>query len=332
MKLVSPAGASAPTLAAGTADAAGAPRGGAPVEVTPAFTVLDGPGLGDCHRLAGDRRTLVFGRGTAAHVRLADPTVSRLHARAFVVLAAGGGGGGAERVRIVDMGSRNGTHVNGVRVGESCLAAGDKIHLGDVLLRFDLLDPREARFMDEVASRIRDAATDPLTGLAQRSVLAREGAGRLARCQARGEPCALLMIDLDRFKQLNDRYGHAAGDEALRAAGRAVRAAVRECDLAARYGGEEFVVLLAGAGRAEALAVARRIAVELASTPLPGLPPDERITASQGLSVAGAAGAAETLEELLRRADLALLRAKRAGRDRIEHASVASARSPSVGS
>jgi len=283
-----------------------------PADARPALTVLDGPRLGECHRLEPEDRAIVIGRGTKAQFVLPHPTVSKLHARVFAVRD-----GEAERVKIVDMGSRNGTYLNGEKVDEALLEPGDRILVGEVLLRFDWVDPIEARFLSTVASKLAQAERDGLTGLFRRSVLNELGDRTVSRCQARQEPCAILMIDLDHFKRLNDTHGHQAGDEALRTAAQAVLRSVRERDVAVRYGGEEFVVILANTSREKAVEVSRRISAALKGSKVPGLSETVTMTASQGLAMCGVA---ETLEDAVRRADRALLKAKRDGRDRLETA------------
>jgi diguanylate cyclase (GGDEF)-like protein len=123
-----------------------------------------------------------------------------------------------------------------------------------------------------------------------------------------GEQVSVGMIDLDRFKSYNDRYGHPAGDRLLKAAGAAWSGALRRSDILARYGGEEFIVLLPGADQAQATKVLDRVR---AVTP-------EDQTFSAGVATWDYR---ESPEELIARADEALYRAKDAGRDRIVRAS-----------
>jgi diguanylate cyclase (GGDEF)-like protein len=129
-------------------------------------------------------------------------------------------------------------------------------------------------------------------------------------------PEAILLLDLDHFKQFNDRYGHPAGDEALRAFAGILRSSVRDGDIAARYGGEEFAIHLRGLGRDEALEVAERIRGRVESAILslgPGL--TGRITASLGIAIAPTDGSDRV--SLLRAADSALYVAKASGRNRV---------------
>jgi diguanylate cyclase (GGDEF)-like protein len=152
------------------------------------------------------------------------------------------------------------------------------------------------------------AATDPLTGLANRRMLEE----RARALQARGAPFAVVLADLDRFKELNDRYGHEAGDHALRLFAGVLREVARDEDTVARYGGEEFAVLLPEAGAEAGLQYGRRVrerlASRLASTTLPPF------TASLGVAESACA---ESWTGVLRCADEALYRAKQEGRNRV---------------
>lgn len=157
------------------------------------------------------------------------------------------------------------------------------------------------------------ASTDALTGLPNRRYFD-EFCGLLARRRRSGDAVGVLMIDIDKFKVLNDRHGHATGDEVLRAVGGAIVGAVREDDVPARYGGEEFVVLLRNPSPEVALEVGERVRIAVASLDLRRLGVGG-VSVSVGVAVAGQAD--QPIEELIARADQALYRAKRAGRDRV---------------
>ncbi len=158
-----------------------------------------------------------------------------------------------------------------------------------------------------------NASTDPLTGLPNRRYFD-EFCGLLARRRRAGDAVAVLMIDIDKFKVLNDTYGHPVGDEVLKAVAGAIVSAVREEDVPARVGGEEFAVLLRNPGPEVALEVGERVreavrALDLHAHGVPGV--------SVSVGVANARGADEPIPGLIERADRALLRAKRDGRDRV---------------
>lgn len=185
----------------------------------------------------------------------------------------------------------------------------------------DVIDADDAAFLDSCAgqggqalerARLFDvlselAGTDDLTGLPNRRAWDAVARRELAQARRTGRPLCVAMLDLDEFKAFNDAHGHPAGDDLLRALASGWRGAVRDGDLLARYGGEEFALLLPGCDMPAGLGCVERLRRNM--------PPDT--TCSVG--VAEALGG-ESLEDLLGRADTALYRAKRGGRDRIETA------------
>ena len=156
------------------------------------------------------------------------------------------------------------------------------------------------------------AVTDPLTGLRNRRYVVRHLEGVL-----RGGEAAVLMLDVDRFKAINDTHGHAAGDVALREVAERLKSHLRAADVVARYGGEEFMVVLAGAPAEYAQAVAERLRQTLAQDPIAVGNVLLHITASIGLAVAPMGTPVDVATNA---ADLALYRAKTAGRNRVEMA------------
>lgn len=166
----------------------------------------------------------------------------------------------------------------------------------------------------------RQAGRDPLTGALNRRAFLPLAEAELARARRSGTPVSLIMVDMDHFKQLNDRLGHGVGDEALVLFAELVRRTLRTEDLLCRFGGEEFLVLLPGGATADALGAAERLR-EAYAREASGLDPQGRLGFRPTLS----AGACtwqdgEGLDAMIRRADLALYRAKDAGRGRCEAA------------
>jgi diguanylate cyclase (GGDEF)-like protein len=160
------------------------------------------------------------------------------------------------------------------------------------------------------------AATDSLTGLPNKRAVNDTLKRMLAHASRSITPLAMLVIDLDHFKAINDQLGHPVGDQALANVGAALTSALRASDFAGRNGGEEFVVLLPDTNLAGALATAEKIRVAVAAIELPTA--DVTLTASLGLAIyPDHAANAERLERL---ADAALYTAKRAGRNRVETA------------
>jgi diguanylate cyclase (GGDEF)-like protein len=160
------------------------------------------------------------------------------------------------------------------------------------------------------------ATTDPLTGLANRAAFLERARLEIQRAERSGRPLAVVLLDLDRFKSVNDRFGHPAGDRVLVGAATAISRTVRGIDLAARWGGEEFAVLLVEADESTAGVVVERIREAVAALAPPRVPVS--VTASAGIAVHHGLFERSQVEGLLRRADAALYAAKRKGRNRAE--------------
>ena len=173
----------------------------------------------------------------------------------------------------------------------------------------------------------RAATTDGLTGLANRAQFDAVLADRLSAARATASPLSLLLMDVDKFKSINDRFGHPTGDAVLRSIARLVKSAGRPQDLAARYGGEEMCLILPGTARPAAAAVAESIRASLAARPLPvapaagGVAPaagqvtELPVTASIGVATYEPGGPLREPAHLVKAADLAVYAAKKAGRN-----------------
>ena len=181
---------------------------------------------------------------------------------------------------------------------------------------------REARLEEEIARRIAleeelrvRAATDSLTGLPNRGAFLARAGIEFRKARRYGDDLSVIMMDADNFKQVNDTYGHNAGDAVLVALARTAEAALRSFDMVGRMGGEEFAIILVHTATRDAVACAERIragvealAVETAAGPL-------RITASFGVAQCSADD--DSFADILDRADRALYRAKRDGRNQV---------------
>jgi diguanylate cyclase (GGDEF)-like protein len=163
------------------------------------------------------------------------------------------------------------------------------------------------------------AATDGLTGLPNKRAVTDALRRTFAQATTTKAPIALLLIDLDHFKQINDQRGHGVGDQVLANVGATLRASLRSGDFAGRNGGEEFTVLLPDTEISSALEIAERIRAAIAEISLPG----SDVTVSASIGVSGFPDHASTLERLERLADAALYVAKRQGRNRVELADLA---------
>ncbi len=161
---------------------------------------------------------------------------------------------------------------------------------------------------------IECAMLDPLTGLPNRRALLQRGKAEWARCQRKESIFSFIMVDVDRFKNVNDRFGHAAGDRALNAIAEAISSQCRQTDMPCRYGGEEFGILAPAESAQAAMALAQRCcqAVERIRLPHPGQ--DVRVTVSLGVADSIHA---DSLDDVIEQADNAMYRAKDAGRNTV---------------
>ena len=186
---------------------------------------------------------------------------------------------------------------------------------------------RRKRYADRLRASLDQslemAVTDPLTGLHNRRYISSRLRQALAGANNGGAPVSVLIADIDHFKSINDLYGHEAGDHVLQGFAKRMHAALRALDLAARYGGEEFLVVMPGAGMAEAQIAAERLRAGIADEPfLLEDGTDIAVTVSIGLAQAQTG---ETFESLLRRADVALYAAKHDGRNQVQAAEASAA-------
>ena len=283
-------------------------RPDAPAERRPYLLVLSGPQFGEVFEIPIGRE-VVIGRRADADVQLFDDGVSRRHAS----LTAGESG-----ARLVDLGSANGTWLGGERVQESLLQDGARFLVGaHTTLKFVLSDHVEAEYQHKLA---QGALHEPLTGLYNRRHFTERLSAELSAAQRHGRPLALLLVDVDHFKRVNDEHGHLAGDEVLKTVANVLQGVVRKEDVLARFGGEEFVVLARETPLSGAKTLAERLrrAVEQARTPFEGK--DLAVTVSIGVTVSFGLTRFEpgrTEQQLLAAADRALYRAKQNGRNTV---------------
>jgi diguanylate cyclase (GGDEF)-like protein len=168
------------------------------------------------------------------------------------------------------------------------------------------------------ARLLSEAREDSKTGLLNSATWEREASAEVGRAVRTSSPLAVALLDLDRFKQINDTHGHLIGDEVLRHVAETMTGLLREYDLAGRFGGEEFVMLLPQTRAPDALRIAERVRAHVARLPITG-PGGERIRVTASIGVAALdAGSSRQLTDLLAAADAALYRAKASGRDQVQ--------------
>lgn len=234
-----------------------------------------------------------------------DEGISRFHAKLFRL---------GTRCIIEDLDSSNGTHVNGERVTRQELKNGDTVRLGSfVCFRFSVVSATE----ELALRRLYEASVrDPLTGAWNRHHLTTQAEAEVAFARRHGTPLSLLVCDIDHFKQVNDRYGHLAGDEVLRTVAAVLGRGLRACDMLARFGGEEFVVVLRGTELRPAAIVAERLRAAVEGTPSRFAEETIGVTLSLGAAALSECREA-SLPALLQLADTRLYAAKSGGRNRV---------------
>jgi diguanylate cyclase (GGDEF)-like protein len=250
-----------------------------------------------------------IGRSSESSVQFHEASVSRRHAS--IIADAKG------IVSLTDLSSTNGTFLNGVRIPPQVphkIRDGDRIQFGSsVVVKYVRLDPCDEQFQRDLFERtVRDA----LTSLYNRSYFLEHLGAIAERGVPRGLGLAVLMLDVDHFKRVNDRFGHDVGDQVLREVADVLRDSTRSEDLVARHGGEEFVVALPVAAPDHALDRAERIRANLESRSIHTPDGLLHVTASIGMSYAYAMRAWNP-SSLISAADHCLYLAKNAGRNRV---------------
>ena len=173
------------------------------------------------------------------------------------------------------------------------------------------------RLRDNVQMSIEMAITDALTGLYNRRYMETHLTALVEQAAARGKPLTALVLDIDYFKSINDNHGHDAGDEVLREFATRVRKSIRGIDLACRFGGEEFVIVMPETDMAVATIVAERLRRRIASEPFPIKQGAASIDVTISIGIATLDAVDDNAGNILKRADQALYRAKRDGRNRV---------------
>ena len=267
----------------------------------PALILLEGDLPGQVFRLQPGRQ--VIGRRPECEIRVRERAVSGIHAEVIRL---------RDVVTINDLASTNGTLVNGAKIRTPVpLLQGNLVKLGNCVFRYvdSLL---EVEFTEALHAR---GITDALTGAYNKSYLVAR-LGFMIDTASQSRPVSVIAFDFDQFKQVNDQYGHAAGDHILHETSKLVAAScIRPNDVFARMGGEEFVIVLPDTYLADANDIAERIRVmfenrvfEFENIPI-------HLTASFGVCTVSSATAQP--EALLARADELLYRSKREGRNRV---------------
>ncbi len=247
---------------------------------------------------------IVIGRAGDCEIRISDHSVSRRHARIQP---------GADGYYAVDLQSTNGTYINDMPASMYKLKDGDYLRVGNCIYRFLMGGNVETEYHEEI---YRLTIIDGLTEIHNKRYLMEFLDRELARSSRHNRPLSLIMMDIDRFKSINDQFGHLGGDFTLRELAVRIKGNVRKEELFARYGGEEFAAVLPETPMAGALIVADRILKVVNQTPFLFEDKTFNVTISCGV-VTTQGEATITPTELIRRSDEKLYQAKNEGRNRI---------------
>ena len=270
---------------------------------------VDGPANGQVFSLDGNE--IVIGRSSGAALRVPDEGVSRRHA---LLLRTRG------HYFIQDLESSNGTFLEGRRVKRAPLMEGDLLQFGPhASFRFCMMDQKQERAMMRL---YEETTVDALTRLHNRRFIDKRFDEELAYALRHGTELSIVLLDLDYFKHVNDRHGHASGDLVLRRIADVVADQLRTEDVVARYTGTQFLVILRGVPPSGAKTLAERVRLAVQNTLLGVGRVKLRVTLSGGCASLDACArlsgcATQTKEDLLAQVDERLHRAKHDGRNQI---------------
>jgi two-component system, cell cycle response regulator len=261
-----------------------------------------GPGMGCRYPLTD--APLVIGRGGDCDIRINDHSVSRRHARIQP---------GADGYYAVDLQSTNGTFVNDNPASMYKLKDGDYLRVGNCIYRFLTGGNVEAEYHEEI---YRLTIIDALTDIHNKRYLMEFLDREISRSGRYARPLSLVMIDIDRFRAINESLGHLGGDSTLRELAARVKGNIRKEELFARYGGEEFAVVLPETHREGAVALGERLRQVIDSLPFRYEDKTYNVTISLGVAITSGDDTM-TPTSLLRLADEKLYQAKNEGRNRV---------------
>jgi two-component system, cell cycle response regulator len=271
--------------------------------VVACLTGLSGSAIGKVFRIESSNVTI--GRAPGCDIQVEDDGVSRRH----VVISKG-----AEGLTLVDWGSTNGTTVNGERVETRVLADGDRVQIGSrTVFKFALQDELEGRLQEHLYNA---AQRDALTQAYNRHFFEQDLARAFSFATRHRQPLSLLLLDIDRFKMVNDEFGHVTGDRVLVEVVSRCLGTIRNEDVLCRVGGEEFAVIARGTTARSAAAIAERLRVRVAGTPI--ILPERELFVTVSVGIAGLDVLAKmSADALYAEADRRLYDAKHGGRNAV---------------
>ena len=268
---------------------------------TTCLVVIYGTELGKKYNL--DKQVIIIGRSSKCDIQVDQESVSRTHAKLIV---------SSKAVVLRDLGSTNGTYVNDEQVGEKQLQDGDLVKIGRTIFKFLSGGNIESAYHEEI---YRLTTVDGLTDTYNKRYFLENLERELSRARRYGRELSLAMLDIDLFKQINDSYGHLAGDYVLKHLAQVIKKNIRREDFLARYGGEEFAIILPEIDHSNAMLMAEKVRrlVEQSRIVFDNTP----IVTTISIGVASLQDDVIDGPDLIRRADEMLYRAKNEGRNRV---------------
>jgi len=275
-------------------------------EKRPCLIMIRGDFIGQVYELQKD--VTMIGRSDEQDLIISDPSISRRHS--MIVKRVGG-------FYISDLGSTNNTKVNKNIVTEATpIHEGDKLDLGEITFKFSFQDQDDTAYHTLLRNM---AIKDGLTRIYNKRYLIEVLDKEFDYSRRSSEPLALIIFDIDFFKQLNDTYGHPAGDLVLKNLASTIDDLNRDYDVFARFGGEEFVFLLRGVEMEGAAIVAERVRKLVEECVFEYEEVELKITISLGIAVYAGDDSLENPTELIEAADKQLYRAKDSGRNQVKY-------------
>jgi two-component system, cell cycle response regulator len=271
-----------------------------PVGKDACLVVIYGLELGRKYNL--ENANIIIGRSSKSDVQIDQESVSRNHAK---IINTG------KSIILRDLGSTNGTYVNDQLIDEYVMRDGDFIKIGRTIFKFLSGGNIENAYHEEI---YRLTTVDGLTQVFNRRYFLEQLDREVSRAKRYRRELSLILFDIDRFKGINDSYGHLAGDYVLKQLATVIKGKIRREDILARYGGEEFAIVLEGTDRAGARQLAERIRQEVAQQSFAS--PKGNFQATLSIGVASYPDDGREKADIIARADQSLYAAKDGGRNR----------------
>ncbi len=265
-----------------------------------AVVIIRGEPFGKSIAVSG--KPIAFGRSSSCDIQFAEDSVSRRHCQIWH---------SEKGYRVQDLGSTNGTRLNDQKITNANLEDGDLIGIGDIVLKF-VAHALEANYHEELYSR---ATRDPLTGIANRRLFEDHLQREIEMASRYAQPLSLAILDIDRFKTINDRFDHVVGDGVLVAVTELLKNHAERLDTVARLGGEEFAIIMPNCDSKEAFKRADKLRKAIAAEPI--CCHEEAIDVTASVGVAEWSPRQANAIDLVREADQALMLAKSEGRNTV---------------